>query len=100
MLGDERMHHLSNRFMQESAESRNRLLSFFAYDYAKSFTEYIDQAVKSGQIDSRYPPEFVARVIEIMIANLHKFISTENPDELTDAADRVVNMIQHGISSK
>jgi AcrR family transcriptional regulator len=100
MLEDKRLHHLFNRIMEESDEFKNRLESFFPYDYNRYFSDYIYQAVKSGQIDSRYPPEFVTTVIEIMFSNLHKLISSRDPDGLIDTANQVVDMIQHGISSK
>lgn len=100
MLEDKRLHHLFNRIMEESDEFKNRLYSFFPYDYNRYFSDYIYKAVKSGQIDSRYPPEFVTTVIEIMFSNLHKLISSRDPDGLIDTANQVVDMIQHGISSK
>ena len=56
--------------------------------------------MESGQVDDRYPPEFVARAIEIMLANLHKLAPGGDPDTLLNAADRVVDLIQHGISSR
>lgn len=99
MLADERLHHLFNRVMEESDEFRNRLYVFFPYDYNRAFSEYICQAVKSGQIDSRYPTEFVVGVVEILFSNLHKLISTGDPVEIINTANRVVDMIQYGISS-
>ncbi len=100
MLADERLHHLFNRVMEESDEFRSRLYDFFPYDYNRYFYDYICQAVKSGQIDSRYPPEFVARIIEIMFSNLHKLISAGDPDELINTVNNVIDVIQHGISGK
>jgi TetR/AcrR family transcriptional regulator len=100
MLADERLHHLFNRVMEESEEFRTRLYDFFPYDYTRYFSDYICQAVKSGQIDSRYPPEFVAKILEIMFSNIHKLIFTGDPDELINTANQVVDMIQYGISSK
>ena len=73
---------------------------FFPYDYNRSFNEYIYQAVKSGQINSSYPSELVAKVIEIMFSNLHKLIPNGNPDDLLNIANQVVDIIQYGISGK
>jgi TetR/AcrR family transcriptional regulator len=100
MLADERMHHLFNRVMEESDEFRSRLYAFFPYDYSKNFSDYICQAVKSGQIDSRYPPEMVSRIIEILLSNLHKLISGGDPDELISTVNQVVDIIQYGIRSR
>lgn len=100
MLADERMHHLSNRVMEESEEFRNRLYSFFADDYNELFSAYIELAKEARQIDSRYPTEFVARVIEIMVANLDKLILTRDPDGVTNTANLVIDLVRHGISGE
>lgn len=100
MLADERLHHLFNRVLEESEDFRSRLYEFFPYDYTRNFYDHICQAVRSGQIDSRYPPELVARVLEIMFSNLHKLISNGNPDELIGTVNQVVDIIQYGISSE
>ncbi|MGI6706260.1 MAG: TetR/AcrR family transcriptional regulator [Clostridia bacterium] len=100
MLSDERMHHLSNRLMEEDEKFRDRLYSFFGVDYYKSLNEWVYQAVQSGQIDSRYPPKFVFKVIEIMFANIHKLIPSGDPVDLLDTAKQVIDLIQYGISRK
>lgn len=100
MLSDERMHCLSSRVMEESEEFRDRVFGFFVHDYSQFLSAFIGQAMESGQVDDRYPPEFVARAIEIMLANLHKLAPGGDPDTLLNAADRVVDLIQHGISSR
>jgi TetR/AcrR family transcriptional regulator len=100
MLADERMHHFLNRVMEESVEFRNRLYDFFPYDYSRPFYEYISQAVKSGQINSSYPAELVAGIIEIMFSNLHKLINAGDPDELINIASQVVDILQYGISGR
>lgn len=100
MLADERMYHLFNRVMEESAEFRSRLYDYFPFDYSRSFSEQICQAVKSGQINTSYPPEFVAGIIEIMFSNIHKLVSGGNPDEIMNIASQVIDMIQYGISGR
>ena len=100
MLTDKRLHHLLNIVLEENDEFRNRLYGFFPYDYTRHFSEFICQAVESGQIDSRYPPEFVAKVLEIMFSNIHKLISKGDPEDLIKTANQVVDMIQYGISGK
>lgn len=100
MLADERLHHLFNRVLEESDDFRTRLYEFFPYDYNRYFGDYINQAIKSGEIDDRYPPELVVKVIEIIFSNLHKLINTTNPDDVLDIANQMVDMIQHGISGK
>jgi TetR/AcrR family transcriptional regulator len=98
MLADERMYHLFNRVMEESKEFRSRLYDYFPFDYSRSFYDQICQAVRSGQINTCYPPEFVAGVIEIMFSNLHKLVSAGSSNEIIDIANQVVDMIQYGIS--
>lgn len=100
MLSDERMHHLSKRLMEENDEFRNRLFGFFGFDYYKSFSEWVCQALQSGQIDSNYPPGFIVKLIEILFANIDKLVSFANPDNLFETAIQVIDVIQYGISRK
>jgi len=100
MMADERMHHLSIRFMDEEEKFRKRFYGFFVNDYTQNFNEYVYQAVQSGQVDSRYPPAFVANVIEILTANLNKLISSGDPDHLLATAYQVVDVLQRGIAPR
>lgn len=100
MLADERMYHISNRLMEENDVFRSRLYIFFPFDYYKTFNEWVYQAVQSGQVDSRFPPEFVARLIEVMLANVHKLVSSGDPEHLLQTATQVIDVIQGGISRK
>ncbi|NLU53330.1 MAG: TetR/AcrR family transcriptional regulator [Clostridiaceae bacterium] len=100
MLAEERMHHLMNRVLEESEEFRNRLYNYFPFVYTQSFIAYIREAVKTGQIDSRYPPELVANILEILFSNIHKLVSTKDPDEIIKTINMVVDILQYGIASK
>ncbi|MGI6151995.1 MAG: TetR/AcrR family transcriptional regulator [Christensenellales bacterium] len=100
MLADERLHHFFNRVMEESDGFRSQLYDYFPYDDAKFFNEFICQAIQSGQIDSRYPPQLVAKTLEILFANLHKLITDKDPDGVIQTVYHVVDMIQFGISRK
>jgi TetR/AcrR family transcriptional regulator len=100
MLTDERLNHLFSRVLEESDEFRSRLYEFFPFDFNRNFSDYINQAIKSGQIDNRYPPDLVVGFIEIIMSNLYKLITNADPDEVLDTAGQVVDMIQHGISNK
>lgn len=100
MMSDERMHHISNMLMEEDDEFRNRLFGFFGFDYYKSFSEWVYQAVQSGQIDSSYPPGFVVKLIEVLFANIDKLVSGGSPEKLLETAFQVIDVIQYGISRK
>jgi TetR/AcrR family transcriptional regulator len=100
MLEDKRLQRLFDRVMEESVDFRNRLYEFFPYDYSRHFSENIIRAVESGQIDSRYPPDLVAKYIEVLFSNLHKMISKGGPDELIHTVNQVIDIIQYGIAKK
>ena len=100
MLADERMHHLSVRVMEESAEFRKRAFEFFVPDYFQALRAYIRYVMESGQIDTRYPPELVAKFIEIVLANLDKLVTDPEPDKRLETANQVLDIIQHGIAGK
>jgi AcrR family transcriptional regulator len=100
VLADERMHHLSVRVMEESAEFRKRAFEFFVPDYVQALRAYIRYVMESGQIDTRYPPELVAKFIEIVLANLDKLVTDPEPDKRLETANQVLDIIQHGIAGK
>lgn len=101
MMADTRMYHLSVRLLEESLEFRTRVMSFFAPgSYYEHFSEYVRRAVENGQVDSRYPSDFVAKVVEIMLANVHKLVPNGDPEELLHTAEQVVDFIQFGIANR
>jgi len=100
MLDDERMQHLSSRLMEEDDGFRSRLFGIFGVNYYESFNEWVYQAVQSGQIDSRYPPGFVVKLIEVTFANIHKLVSSGEPEYLLETAIQVIDVVQYGISRK
>jgi AcrR family transcriptional regulator len=101
MFADERLHHLFNRNMDAGEDLKNQLLQYFPYDFNQSFHNLISSAIESGQIDSRYSPEFIAKVLEIMFSNAHKIIPEHiQPDEVVGVIDQLIDLMQYGISAK
>ena len=101
MLVDERMHHLSNRIMEISEELRTRILEYYPYDFRQGFGPLIGAAIRSGQIDSRYSEGFVAKVLEILLMNSHKFLSPETDiDGFVGTIDRIIDFMQYGMAAK
>ncbi len=100
MLADERQHLLFNRIMEETDDFRSRLYSFFPYDYIGAFHQQIVLAVDAGQIDSRYPPELVVKLLQVVFSNLHKLVPCGEPTEVLHTVNQIVDIIQYGVRAK
>ena len=101
MMADDRMYHLSNRFLEVSPETRSKILTFFPYDYSKGFRPLIVSAIESGQIDNRYTPDFIVKILELFFTNTHKFLSPgDTTTEAEKIIDQMIEIIQYGILFK
>jgi predicted nuclease with RNAse H fold len=95
------MHHLSNRVMEISEELRTRILEYYPYDFRQGFGPLIGGAIRSGQIDSRYSEGFVAKVLEILLMNAHRFLALETDmDGFVGMIDRIIDFMQYGMAAK
>lgn len=101
MFVDERMHHLFNRLMELEDEQRSRILEFFPFDFNQGFGSLITAAIQSGELDGRYGADFIAKLLEILLMNVDKFLSgRESPDEIVILVDRITDFMQHGMGAK
>lgn len=101
IFADKRLYDLSNRYMEVSDELKDRIMEFFPYDFNKVFGVLINSAIKSGQIDSRFSPEFILKILEILLTNSYKLVSVNNGDaELIKTLNELMEFMQYGISAK
>lgn len=101
MFVDERMHHLYNRVMELDNGQRTRIMQFFPYDFSQGFGPLISAARQAGQLDGRYGVDFMAKMLEILLMNVDKFLSAgESPEEVIVLADQIIDFMQHGIGAK
>ncbi|MEZ4357379.1 MAG: TetR/AcrR family transcriptional regulator [Eubacteriales bacterium] len=101
MFVDKRLHDLSNRYMEVSDELKSRIMEFFPYDFNKVFGGLIKSAIESGQIESRFSPDFILKMLEILLTNSYKLISINNGEaELIKTLNELMECMQYGISAK
>lgn len=99
MYADERLYHLSNRFMEVNEELKIRIMEYFPYDFSQIFDGLIRAAIQEGQVGDNFTPEFVSKILEVLFSNLHKFISPNRKTEETLVVmEQMVDLIQYGIS--
>lgn len=100
MFVDKRLNDLSNRYMDISGELKSKILEFFPYDFNQAFGMLISSAIKSGQIDIRFSPEFILKILDILLTNAFKLVSSNNAsEELLKTIDQLMDFMQYGISA-
>ena len=100
MFVDKRLNDLSNRYMDISGELKSKILEFFPYDFNQAFGMLINSAIKSGQIDIRFSPEFILKMLDILLTNAFKLVSSNNAsEELLKTIDQLMDFMQYGISA-
>ena len=101
MLEDKRLHHLFNQNMEAPEALKQRLLSYFQYDYNQGFGPLIRAAIASGQIDPRYSEGFIEKILEILFSNTHRFYqSKDSTASVVDSIEQMVDMMQFGLEKK
>lgn len=98
MLADQRTVHLANRYL-EDAKLWEKIIPLFEYDYSQDFGPLIESAIKAGTISSRFSPEFIAKVIEVLFTNAHKLIEKGSADAGVELIEQLLRMIQYGIAA-
>ena len=101
MLQDNRISDLMERGLEESEDFKARLYKLYPYDFEQSFGPLINTAMQKGQISSRFPAEFVAKVFEVMLFNAPKFVSeSASTDAIVKMIDRIIDILQFGVSAE
>ena len=100
MFQDPRMYHLSSRLLQEDPALVKRLIDCFPMEKEALFRELADSALRSGQIDGRFSPEFVLKMLNILFSNLHLLPKTDNTQDAYRQLELALDMMQHGLCSK
>ncbi|TAH64245.1 MAG: hypothetical protein EWM47_13035 [Anaerolineaceae bacterium] len=76
-------------------------MEYFPYDFSKGFEALIISAIEAGQIDQRFTPKFVVTTLQLLFSNVHKYITPgKSSDEVIDIVNQMIDLMQHGISSK
>lgn len=100
MLKDRRIEGLMQRALEETEDFKVRLYALFPYDFNQSFGPAINAAMQAGQISSRFSPEFVAKLFEVLLYNAPKFVTEGTSAEaIVRMIDNLTDVIKHGVLS-
>ena len=97
MFHDPRMYHLSSRLLQEDPSLVKRLTDCFPREKEGMFLALADSAVRTGQIDKRFSPEFVRRMLDILFSNLHLLPKGDGMEGAYSQLELALDMMQHGL---
>ncbi|MDD4710786.1 MAG: TetR/AcrR family transcriptional regulator [Eubacteriales bacterium] len=100
MFEDARMYHLSARLLQEDPALVKRLRDCFPVEKEGIFLALTNSALRTGQIDERFSPEFVLRMLDILFSNLHLLPKVNDMDGAYSQLELALDMMQHGLCGK
>lgn len=101
MFYDERLYHMSNNYMVDNVEIKQQINQFFPTDYNGWFFVLVNSAIQSGQIDSRFSPDFIVKILEVCFSNIHKITTQDRTVEgVIGAVEQMIEMMQFGFASK
>ncbi len=97
MFQDRRMYSLSGRLLNEEPGLLGRLIACFPSEKDLMMQALAEGAVRSGQIDARFPPDFVRRMLDILFSNLHQLPSVSGMEDAYAQLELALDMIQYGL---
>ncbi|HBL85169.1 MAG: hypothetical protein A2Y17_01365 [Clostridiales bacterium GWF2_38_85] len=100
MFKDKRLYSFTNMILA-SGESLTELIhEYFPYDFQSNFGGLIAASIRSGQIDSKYPPEFVTKLLSLLFTNMDKLLSSSKPEDAFESLTMVFDVLENGIRNK
>lgn len=89
---------LSLRLLEYDQKLMNKISEYFSFDFNKGFGGLVQNAVRSGQIRSDLPEDFIIKLIELLFSNIHNMMTGKEPEEVHIAIDRVMDVLENGIA--
>lgn len=97
---DERLYQVLNRNLEASEEFKQQLIEIFPHKSSVGFDVLVRAAMDSGQLDDRFPPDFISGVFEILMKQIHKLLPLDQPvQEIENVVNQLIDLIQFGIAS-
>lgn len=97
---DPRMYRLSARLLQEEPALIRRLTECFPREREEMLLALVDTAVRTGQIDKRFSPEFVRGMLDILFSNLHLLPHSDGAQGAYSQLELALDMMQYGLCGK
>ena len=100
MFQDRRIYSLSTRLLGEEPGILKRLVECFPDEKEQMLQALAEGAIRSGQVDSRFTPAFVRRMLDILLSNLHQLPGVDGTEEAYAQLELALDMMQHGLCGK
>ena len=97
MFQDERMYRLTGRLLSEDPALVKRLTDCFPQQKEGMFLALAETAVRTGQIDPRFSPEFVRGMLDILFSNLHLLRGADGSRDAFHQLELALDMMQFGL---
>jgi TetR/AcrR family transcriptional regulator len=91
---------LSMKLLEYDPKRMNDLREFFPFDFNKGFGGLVQGAIRSGEIRTDLPEEFVTRLLELFFSNMNNMMTSKDPSEVHVTIDRVMDVLENGIAMK
>jgi len=100
MFEDERLYHFSNKALEYGPDLMELITEYFPFDFTQSFGGIIQASIDRGQIDPKYPPEFLANLLQVLLTNMQKLILTAKPEDAMGVLNLVFEILENGCAVK
>lgn len=100
MFEDERLYHFSNQTLDFSHDMMEILNEYFPFDYIDAFSGFIQKSIDEGQIDPKYSPEFLANLLQLLLTNIDKLVSSSKPENALETLNLIYEILENGCANK
>ena len=97
MFQDKRLYHFSNNVLASGDSLTELIHEYFPYDFQGNFGGLIEAAIKSGQLDSKYSPEFISKLLSLLFTNMDMLLSSSKPEDAFETLKMVFDVLETGI---
>lgn len=99
LLEDRRISNLYQRFLQEDAAFRQRLIDFLPQEAGIDFADICIKSVNAGKIDKQYPPSFIQGVLGILLNGFEQLLPPcYDTEDILLVTDLLQKLVKHGLS--
>ena len=95
---DRRIALLYSRFLSENLEFRQRIIDLLSTQSVFDLTAICERAISRGQVDSRYTPIFIQRVINILLGSFEQLLPTNYTiEDIVATTECLQQLIKQGL---
>ena len=100
MFEDKRMYAMSNIVMDADSQLFEKLFEYLPYGFDSGIEPLIRSAYIKGQIDPRYSPEFLTKLLSIVLTNMNKVVQGQSAEQAMESLRLVFDVLENGCAAK